>query len=203
MYVPEYFNIKDMDTIMDFVSENGFALLLTASGDDVLNTLIPIIAKRNDSHVTLTGHMARANPHWKTAEGKRSSILFLGPHHYISPRWYTIEKSVPTWNYSAVRMSGIFQTVSRAESKEIVMALSKIYDPEWASLGKEKEQYYEKMVDEIVGFRLDVQDIMCKMKLSQNRPVADRLKVIENLKKEKSSDAQMVAAMMEHYSINK
>ena len=203
MYVPEYFNIKDMDTIMDFVSENGFALLLTASGDDVLNTLIPIIAKRNDSHVTLTGHMARANPHWKTAEGKRSSILFLGPHHYISPRWYTIEKSVPTWNYSAVRMSGIFQTVSRAESKEIVMDLSKIYDPEWASLGKEKEQYYEKMVDEIVGFRLDVQDIMCKMKLSQNRPVADRLKVIENLKKEKSSDAQMVAAMMEHYSINK
>ena len=203
MYVPEYFNIKDMDTIMDFVSENGFALLLTASGDDVLNTLIPIIAKRNDSHVTLTGHMARANPHWKTAEGKRSSILFLGPHHYISPRWYTIEKSVPTWNYSAVRMSGIFQTVSRAESKEIVMALSKIYDPEWASLGKEKEQYYEKMVDEIVGFRLDVQDIMCKMKLSQNRPVADRLKVIENLKKEKSSDAQMVAAMMEHYSTNK
>ncbi len=203
MYVPEYFNIRDMDTIMDFVSENGFALLLTASGDDVLNTLIPIIAKRNDSHVTLTGHMARANPHWKTAEGKRSSILFLGPHHYISPRWYTIEKSVPTWNYSAVRMSGIFQTVSRAESKEIVMDLSKIYDPEWASLGKEKEQYYEKMVDKIVGFRLNVQDIMCKMKLSQNRPVADRLKVIENLKKEKSSDAQMVAAMMEHYSINK
>ena len=203
MYVPEYFNIKDMDTIMDFVSENGFALLLTASSDDVLNTLIPIIAKRNDSHVTLTGHMARANPHWKTAEGKRSSILFLSPHHYISPRWYTIEKSVPTWNYSAVRMSGIFQTVSRAESKEIVMALSKIYDPEWASLGKEKEQYYEKMVDEIVGFRLDVQDIMCKMKLSQNRPVADRHKVIENLKKEKGNDAEMVAAMMEHYSINR
>ncbi len=203
MYVPEYFNIKDMDTIMDFIGENSFALLLTASGDEVLNTLIPVIAARNGDHVAINGHMARANPHWKIAEGKRSTILFLGPHHYISPRWYTIEKSVPTWNYSAVRMSGIFQTVSREESKKIVMALSKIYDPEWASLGKEKELYYEKMIDEIVGFRLEVQDIMCKMKLSQNRPVADRHKVIENLKKEKGNDAEMVAAMMEHYSINR
>ena len=202
MYVPEYFNIKDTNIIMDFIKENSFALLLTASGDEVLNTLIPVITKRNGDNFTLLGHMARANPHWKSADGKRSTILFLGQHHYISPRWYTIEKSVPTWNYSAVRMSGIFQTVSREEAKEIVRALSNIYDPKWASLRKDIEQYYEKMVDEIDGFRLEVQDIICKMKLSQNRPVADRYKVIENLKKEKSSEADIVASMMERYSIN-
>ena len=203
MYVPEYFNIKDTDTIMDFIKENSFALLLTASGDEVLNTLIPVITKRNGDNFTLLGHMARANPHWKSADGKRSTILFLGPHHYISPRWYTIEKSVPTWNYSAVRMSGVFKTVTREESKEILLELSSIYDPEWTSLERNRESYYEKMVDEIVGFRLEVQDITCKMKLSQNRPVADRHKVIENLRNEKSSEAEMVASMMERYSLNK
>ncbi len=203
MYVPDYFDVKDLDTVMDFIGQNSFAILLSASGDEVLNTLIPVLADRNGERVTLRGHMARANPHWKAAEGKKSTILFLGPHHYISPRWYTIEKSVPTWNYSAVRMSGIFHTVTREDSKEIILKLSRLYDPEWASLGRDREPYYEKMVDEIVGFRLDVSDIKCKMKLSQNRPMADRYRVIENLKKENSSDADMVAAMMERYSIKK
>ena len=33
--------------------------------------------------------------------------LFQGPHAYISPSWYTVQPSVPTWNYAVVHAYGV------------------------------------------------------------------------------------------------
>ena len=33
-------------------------------------------------------------------------VIFQGPHTYVSPSWYEVELSVPTWNYTAVHAYG-------------------------------------------------------------------------------------------------
>ena len=32
--------------------------------------------------------------------------LFHGPHAYVSPSWYGVHPSVPTWNYAVVHARG-------------------------------------------------------------------------------------------------
>jgi|YelNatPaOPRAMG01_1025707.scaffolds.fasta_scaffold11462_4 transcriptional regulator len=203
MYIPDYFKVKNIDEILNFISENSFALILTPYKEDILNTQVPILYERNGEKITLFGHMSRENPHWKAADGKKTTVLFLGPHQYISPRWYTIEKSVPTWDYMTVKMTGILKTVDRDQANSILLKLSEFYDKKWAEKRRDREDYYQKMVNEIIAFRIEVEEVYGKWKLSQNRPVADRKKIIENLANSGNRESEVVAKMIEKYSFKK
>ncbi|MFX8339436.1 FMN-binding negative transcriptional regulator, partial [Acinetobacter baumannii] len=62
-------------------------------------------------HGTLIGHVARANPQWRSPPGAVEALaIFTGPHGYVTPSWYPGKaetgKVVPTWNYVAVHAYG-------------------------------------------------------------------------------------------------
>ena len=196
MYIPDYFRQKDFDEIRRFIEENPFAFLLFPEGDEVSTTLIPMIHEVEDGKLVIYGHMARNNPQWEKAMDKKVTILFFGPHHYISPRWYEIRKSVPTWNYVSVRMSGTFKIMKRKETEDFLIRLSTFLDLEWRRERREKEAYYQKMVEEIVAFRIESQTLDAVWKLSQNHPLSDRKGVVENLEKAGDDDAVKMAGMM-------
>ena len=117
MYIPSFNRIDDDGEIRRFVAAARSAEFVTVDPDGVpVATLLPIMW--ND--FTVVAHMARANPQWK-AIGPDSPALLIcsGPEAYISPSWYAAKaehgKVVPTWNYSAVHLSG---TVRVHENRE-------------------------------------------------------------------------------------
>ena len=173
MYIPKYFSVKDEKFILGFMEKNSFGILLTANGEEVMNSHIPILVGKNGDDIVLRGHLATENNQWEKSTDHPVSILFLGPHHYISPRWYKDESSVPTWNYAVVKATGIFKILSRVQAEKLLVDLSRKFDQEWSSRGKEKELYYQKMVDQIVAFQIKVDLLEAKWKMSQNRPKED------------------------------
>ncbi len=193
MYIPNEFKVTDQEKVYQFIRKNSFGLLLTSVNDEIFNSQIPFIIKPEGDSFILYGHLSRNNDQWKTSENKKVTVLFLGPHHYISPRWYTIESSVPTWDYATVKINGILELLERSQTELLLKELSLEFDPEWAALQKEKEDYYQKMIEEIVGFRIKVTEIFAKWKMSQNRPVEDITKVLDNLNKIPHSDAKETA----------
>jgi transcriptional regulator len=58
----------------------------------------------------------------------------------------------------------------------------------------------EALLGAIVGFRLRIERVQAKFKLSQNRSVEDRERVIEKLRAEGYPDANATAAWMEAYA---
>ena len=85
----------------------GSLTSVTHAADGILVTALPLLYDPN-SH-SLIGHVARANPHWRTA-GAASVAIFAGPHAYISPGFYATKqetgKVVPTWNYDVLAVHG-------------------------------------------------------------------------------------------------
>ncbi len=197
MYIPGEFKQEDIEAIGSFLQKNSFGILLTPDGDDIYNSQIPFIIKRESTTFTLYGHLARNNEQWKVSENKKATVLFPGTHHYISPIWYTVESSVPTWDYEIVKLKGTFEILNRKETAELLIELSEEFDPAWAALKKENEKYYQKMVEEIVGFRIKADQVQAKWKMSQNRPISDVKKVIDNLKKINSPHANETAREIE------
>ena len=104
-------------------------------------------------------------------------------------------RSVPTWNYVIVKVNGISETVDHAVLLSIIKKLSDLHDPEWSSLKKENESYYQKMTSEIVGIKIKIDKIEGKFKLSQNHPRDDVESVIAHLS-ELDHDAVEMAEMM-------
>ena len=146
----------------------------------------------------MLAHMARANPQWHDFDNSQEVlIIFQGPHAYISPSWYEVEQSVPTWNYAVVHAYGFPQLI---EDQEKLYNLLKIlietheaqFDEPWPF--QLTDEYLQKMMRGIVGFEIEITRLEGKFKLSQNRTETERENVIAAL--QKSTGTVPVAELM-------
>ncbi|QJR79739.1 FMN-binding negative transcriptional regulator [Alteromonas pelagimontana] len=127
MYVPKNMELSNSDAITSLISGYGFGLLISP---DMETTRLPLLYESGTESSSILGHMARANPQWRDLSGKRVSVVFNGPHSYISPRWYVSKPAVPTWNYASVQCFGIFQELNSIETLSAIYALIRKYEPE-------------------------------------------------------------------------
>src|SRR5262245_32627214 len=104
MYIPNSFREDDQAELHDLMRQNNFAILVTQHGGAPFATHAPfLLDAERGPHGTLLAHIARANPQWRDFDGQQEAlVIFQGPHAYISPSWYEVAPSVPTWNYAAV-----------------------------------------------------------------------------------------------------
>jgi transcriptional regulator len=208
MYSPPYFSEADADGLA-IVREAPFALLISQGADgETATTHLPIILDPDaapDAPVLL-GHIARANPHCKAlTDGTAVLAVFTGPNAYISPNWYPSKhagaQTVPTWNYVAAHISGRIEALpDMADKRRCVTLLSDRFEgdgPRAWRLDDEPEDFIRKMLGGIYAFRIVVDDIQAKAKLSQNRSQLDRAGVINGLQAtERPSDFALAEAML-------
>jgi transcriptional regulator len=201
MYVPQAFAETDTETLYSFIEHYSFGLLVTNLNEVPFATHLPFLLEREPARPgTLIGHMARGNPQWAAAAGQMALAVFSGPHAYISPSWYDSPEVVPTWNYVAVHAYGRLELVEDPDSLEkIVAAMVVQYEqflPRPWSLG-ERTTYLERMLAQIVGFRLTIERLEGKWKLNQNHPRPRREKVIQALREQGGENSEEIARLME------
>ncbi len=202
MYIPKAFEQLDLPTLFRFIEQHSFAVLCSTGEDGVpFASHLPLLLDRGGGpRGALVGHVARANPQWRHADGRTVLAVFPGPHVYVSPAWYEAEEVVPTWNYAAVHATGVLRAVhDRDALLKIVSDTVARYEgsrPQPWRLG-EPNDYLERMLRGIVGFRIDIESLEGKWKLSQNQPAERREKVLRALREQGGKDAESVADLME------
>lgn len=201
MYIPAAFAESNLTKLHEFIDQNSFGILVSQAEGLPFAAHLPFLLDRTAGpYGTLVGHMARANPQWREAAGQIALAIFAGPHVYISPTWYEAEQVVPTWNYIAVHVYGRLQVIEEKESLlEIVQAMVRFYEQAmprpWSF--DPSSTFVERMLAQIVGFRIEVEKIEGKWKLNQNHPAPRRKKVIRALQERTDENAQAIAAIMQ------
>ena len=105
MYVPRHFALEDLEEIRSLVRDVHVGQLVTV-GDDVRPTRACPLGGRRGRRAS-----GPANEHWRRiVDGSPGLVVVTGPDAYITPRWYASKREhgrvVPTWNYSAVHLTG-------------------------------------------------------------------------------------------------
>jgi transcriptional regulator len=195
MFIPDYFKNTDVEAKLRLMRENPFAYFISPIEGGVMLTPLPAIIEQNSGKVAIYAHMAAMNEHSRYIEKAPMTVVFMGPHHYISPRWYVDPRSVPTWNYALVIAKGDARVLDHEGTLKLLKQLSDAFDPEWSSLERKKEEYYKKMIPQIVAFRLECETVDGKFKLSQNHPIEDRRQVVEELAAS-DHDGRLLADLM-------
>jgi transcriptional regulator len=200
MYIPDHFSETDPTVIARLLRQNGFALLVSGSGDSLQATHLPLTYHPEiGARGSLFGHVARANEHWRSLGGATVLAIFTGQHGYISPSWYRTGPSVPTWNYEAVHIYGTAQLRDgETKLRPILEALTgQFEDPAW-SLADQPADYIHRMSRAIIGIEIAITSVQAKRKLSQNRPAADIDGVVRALDASGAdADRALAAAMRE------
>jgi transcriptional regulator len=178
MYIPPFNRVEDRSRIVKFINTHGFATLIAAGAEGIVVSHLPVLWDENDSEWgKLRSHMARANSQWKHFEsGKEILCIFHGPHAYISPSWYVMQHTVPTWNYAAVHVYGVPTLTDEDGLRQIVYDTTSRYESgmprPWTIPLREDE--LNKMLKAIVGFSIEITRVEAKFKLGQNRSTEDQ-----------------------------
>jgi transcriptional regulator len=195
MYIPNNLKMNELSVAHDFIDEFGFGLMVSST---LTGTHIPFVLHRAEGEQgTLYAHCAKANKHWQELDKAQVLVVFTGPHSYISPSWYAQAPAVPTWNYTAVHAYGTVSMLSANETLEAVEEVVHKYEPEL--LIKRDiitDEYRDKLLSGIVGFKIVLSNIEGKLKLGQHRKVEDQLGVFNALANSKSLDSNALANYM-------
>jgi transcriptional regulator len=184
VYIPEHFRNEDRATALAFMRANPFAILISNTDEGPFATHVPVMIRESAEHLTIRGHVAKANPHWRYLQNDPACLMiFHGPHAYISPSNYDTREAVPTWNYGAVHIYGNATTYSEPDQllnvlHDLIPTFEAAYEEHWANLS---EAYQHRMLSHIVGFEIAVTKLEAKFKLSQNRTRNEQQHIIDSL----------------------
>ena len=190
MYVPPAFKDDDLDSIRATIRAARLANLVTATADGPIATPLPLFLDETEGERgVLYGHVAKANPQWRSAPIGEALAIFMGPEAYVTPSWYATKqetgKVVPTWNYIAVHAYGPVEFFQEPERLlEVVTRLTNRQEQSraepWA-VSDAPSDFVAAQLRAIVGMRIPVTRFEGKRKMSQNRPEADRIRVAAGL----------------------
>jgi len=201
VYLPPAFTETREDLLLAHIERHDFGLLVTHGAAGLISSQIPFLAERRDGKLYLQAHIARANPQGADLDGAGEALaIFPGPHAYVSPSWYEAGPAVPTWNYAAVHAYGPARRIhDPVWLHELVRRLSERHEARepapWDMQGL-PEPYVQSMLNGIVGIEIAVSRLEGKFKLSQNRPAADRPRIIAALERRDDPDSRAVAQLM-------
>ncbi len=208
MYVPRFNALDDDAAIRAMVTHIGAGDLVTTGEDGYpLVTRLPVVWDGD----RLVLHIARANPHWRSipSDGDVPALAVVtDAEAYVSPAWYATKaehgRVVPTWNYSAVQITG---RVRRFEDAEWIRRAVTMLTEQHESLRAEPwavtdapATYIDKQLRAIVGLEFSVERVEGKVKLSQNRSEEDRAGVVDGLRAEGAGREAVMADQMERLS---
>lgn len=197
MYSPAHFKIKDETLAFDIMKEHSFATLFSQQNGMPFATHLPLIL--NKEHTYLYGHFARPNPQWKDIENQTVLAIFHGPHCYISPTWYETNRAVPTWNYVTVHVYGEAQLLKDEHelSDSLQDMVTKYESPDSSyKLQEVDSKFLVGMSKGIQGFKIKINKIEGKAKLSQNHSLQRQELIINQLEQISKTDEQQISLLM-------
>lgn len=124
MYVPNQYEAPDVEARLHVIRAAPLGTLISWAAGSPFVSHIPFTIYETEPTIILTGHMARANPHWKYFDEAPALVIFRGPEGYISPRFYQdCTTNVPSWNYVVVHCTGTADVAPPERTQEILAAL--------------------------------------------------------------------------------
>ena len=204
MYIPGAFAEESPEAIADAIRSARIGELVTLANGVLEATPVPLLFEAAGPRGRLVGHLARANPQWRSVDPATEALAIFRPvDAYVSPSLYATKaehgKVVPTWNYVTVHVHGplvVHDDVDWVEA--LVRRLTDHHEagrePAW-SVDDAPVAFTRAMLRAIVGIEVPITRIQAKWKLSQNRSEADIDGVVAGLSGGSDADRRLAALM--------
>jgi transcriptional regulator len=204
MYIPEHFTMEDVTVAYYVIQENSFATLFSIHKGMPFATHLPLLLNKEQTY--LYGHFARPNPQWQDIQNQTVLAVFHGPHCYISPSWYETNQAVPTWNYVTVHVYGQVELIE--DEYELMSSLNDMvlkYEAPDSSyrLQDVDAEFLVGMNKGVQGFKIKIDRIEGKAKVSQNHSLHRQELIIKQLEQIPFPNEQQIASLMKANLKNK
>ena len=183
MYPPEYYLENEPEKIYRVIETYSFATIISRTEDDIIVTQLPLILDRQRGEFGfLVGHMDRNNPHTRYLDNEKVFVIFHGPNAYISPNVYQ-SSQLPTWNSISVHIRGVAGTLpsTGAILDSMINMISFLENDDNPFALNKNDRKVQNLLGYVVGFEIEILEMIGRFKLSQNKSATDRRLAKEHL----------------------
>jgi transcriptional regulator len=158
--------------LVRLIDEYPLAWVVSLADAGFSATPLPLVAETDGEArvVALVGHFALGNPHVAMLRSSpRATVLFMGPHGYISPEAVSQPAWAPTWNYAVAQFDVDVEFIPEetgAALDRLVTRMERDRVKPWTITRMGAR--YDRMVTKIVGFRAHVRRTKGRFKLGQD-----------------------------------
>ena len=158
---PDY-ALDEIDAIRALVRENPWATIVShVPGRGLVASHYPMLLDEDADGLVLLSHVGRPDEQLHQLGSHELLVIVSGPHGYVSPGWYDVPTGVPTWDF----------------------AVAHLPDPFLMNRTLENADYAARIVHGAVGFRMRVERIEAKDKMSQDKPAEVVARIIDALRR--------------------
>ncbi|WP_180058178.1 FMN-binding negative transcriptional regulator [Acinetobacter sp. YH12227] len=207
MYLPTHFKHDQLDDLVELIQQYPLATVVMTAADGTLevNHLPLEYEMQQGGFGVLRGHIAKANPMFEILnQSAHVYVIFQAEDAYISPNWYEGKQEhhrvVPTWNYRVVHVKGeILKLDDDKYLRGVLARLTRMHEanqPMPWKMGDAPNDFIAEQLEKIVAIEIDIQSMIGKFKVSQNRSAVDVMNVAKALKR---SNAEMAESIKKFY----
>ncbi|MEE4210272.1 MAG: FMN-binding negative transcriptional regulator [Parvularcula sp.] len=202
MYAPRFFRERSVERMIALVREHCFGTIVSVHAGRAIATHLPVLIEgAAETDLRILSHFARANEQGKAlGDGDEVLAMFQGPHGYITPSWYREEEDVPTYNYSAVHIRGIYRPIEDPAEVRRLLEQTVHHFEQHSSRPWMMEDISPTVVEGfmkgVTCFSIEVTSIEGVAKHSQDKSAADRTSILTGLKvRDGEGDPQLLDGM--------
>lgn len=196
IYIPDRHLEKDRELLLEFLDEYSFAMVVSAQPSLKITNVPTVLSRKPGEWGSLWWHLAKNNQQNQAMQGP-VTLVFHGPHGYISPNWFAgspaegggrpVISAVPTWNFAVVHVTGTPRRITSEE--ELARGLQQLVQQNEARYGGGDawrfealpEAYLKGMRMGVIAYEMKIEKVEAKFKLGQERSAADRAGVLQGL----------------------
>jgi transcriptional regulator len=210
MHIQQKFSETNVDTLHALIRSHPLGTFVVLGADGLEVNHMPFqLAATTAGNGVLRAHIPIGNPLWQQAldASREAVVVFQGAETYITPSWYPSKhahgQAVPTWNYAVVHAYG--QPVFIRDKQWLlahVTALTNEHEARHAlpwQVSDAPVDYIEQMLGKIVGVEIPIKRLLGKWKVSQNRPLPDRMGVVAGLNSLQTENAAAMEALVKQH----
>jgi transcriptional regulator len=209
IYVPDRHRESDRQFLTGFLRDFSFAMVITTHGGLRISNVPTLYEEAEGSWGSVWWHLAKGNAqNGALGEAGETTIVFRGPHSYISPNWYETKNAVPTWNFCVVHATGKARRID--DDAAFARQLEKLVGTNEAKyaagerrwrLADLPESYLRGMRQGIVAYQMRIEGVEAKFKLGQERNAPDREGVLAALRAGKGREAGIFEVTQKYYAL--
>lgn len=203
MYLPTHFKHDQLDDLVELIQQYPLATVVMTAADGTLevNHLPLEYEMQQGGFGVLRGHIAKANPMFEILnQSAHVYVIFQAEDAYISPNWYEGKQEhhrvVPTWNYRVVHVKGeILKLDDDKYLRGVLARLTRMHEanqPMQWKMGDAPNDFIAEQLEKIVAIEIDIQSMIGKFKVSQNRSAVDVMNVAKALKRSNAEMAELI-----------
>mmetsp|Transcript_22443 Transcript_22443/g.36207 ORF Transcript_22443/g.36207 Transcript_22443/m.36207 type:complete len:209 (-) Transcript_22443:3963-4589(-) len=185
MHPNPIFHTQTVDRNIAFARDRAFGILAMNGDEGPLMSHVPVLVDETGTFADI--HLVRSNPIARALKAPApAKIAISGADSYISPDWYGVPDQVPTWNYVAVHLTGSLERLPQEQMRDMLDRQSAHFEDQllpklpWKT-DKMTPDILDRMMRQIVPFRMRIEMVDGTWKLNQNKPDAVRLSAADHV----------------------